>query len=146
MQLEVKIDSSYIEPKVIILTASMTEDVNIILSKLLNQTPQIISGSKDNKIEVIEQADLIRIYASNGKVIAATRKGEYALRLRLYEIEERLAPHQFVRISNSEIINLKNVNSFDFSLSGTICVKLADGTATYVSRRYVSKLKKILGI
>ena len=146
MQLEVKIDSPYIEPKVIILTASMTEDVNIILSKLLNQTPQIISGSKDNKIEVIEQADLIRIYASNGKVIAATRKGEYALRLRLYEIEERLPPHQFVRISNSEIINLKNVNSFDFSLSGTICVKLADGTATYVSRRYVSKLKKILGI
>ena len=146
MQLEVKIDSSYIEPKVIILTASMTEDVNIILSELLNQTPQIISGSKDNKIEVIEQADLIRIYASNGKVIAATRKGEYALRLRLYEIEERLPPHQFVRISNSEIINLKNVNSFDFSLSGTICVKLADGTATYVSRRYVSKLKKILGI
>lgn len=146
MQLEVKIDSSYIEPKVIILTASMTEDVNIILSKLLNQTLQIISGSKDNKIEVIEQADLIRIYASNGKVIAATRKGEYALRLRLYEIEERLPPHQFVRISNSEIINLKNVNSFDFSLSGTICVKLADGTATYVSRRYVSKLKKILGI
>ena len=146
MQLEVKIDSSYIEPKVIILTASMTEDVNIILSKLSNQTPQIISGSKDNKIEVIEQADLIRIYASNGKVIAATRKGEYALRLRLYEIEERLPPHQFVRISNSEIINLKNVNSFDFSLSGTICVKLADGTATYVSRRYVSKLKKILGI
>lgn len=146
MQLEVKIDSSYIEPKVIILTASMTEDVNIILSKLLNQTPQIISGSKDNKIEVIEQADLIRIYVSNGKVIAATRKGEYALRLRLYEIEERLPPHQFVRISNSEIINLKNVNSFDFSLSGTICVKLADGTATYVSRRYVSKLKKILGI
>ena len=146
MQLEVKIDSSYIEPKVIILTASMTEDVNIILSKLLNQTPQIISGSKDNKIEVIEQADLIRIYASNGKVIAATRKGEYVLRLRLYEIEERLPPHQFVRISNSEIINLKNVNSFDFSLSGTICVKLADGTATYVSRRYVSKLKKILGI
>lgn len=146
MQLEVKIDSSYIEPKVIILTASMTEDVNIILSMLLNQTPQIISGSKDNKIEVIEQADLIRIYASNGKVIAATRKGEYALRLRLYEIEERLPPYQFVRISNSEIINLKNVNSFDFSLSGTICVKLADGTATYVSRRYVSKLKKILGI
>lgn len=146
MQLEVKIDSSYIEPKVIILTASMTEDVNIILSKLLNQTPQIISGSKDNKIEVIEQADLIRIYASNGKVIAAPRKGEYALRLRLYEIEERLPPYQFVRISNSEIINLKNVNSFDFSLSGTICVKLADGTATYVSRRYVSKLKKILGI
>ncbi len=146
MQLEVKIDNSCIEPKVIILTASMTEDVNIILNKLSDQAPQIISGSKDNKIEVIEQADLIRIYASSGKVFAVTHKGEYALRLRLYEIEERLPPHQFVRISNSEIINLKNVNNFDFSFTGTICVKLANGTITYVSRRYVSKLKKILGI
>lgn len=146
MQLEVKIDSSYIEPKVIILTASMTEDVNIILNKLSDQTPQIISGSKDNKIEVIELEDLIRIYASSGKVFAVTHKGEYALRLRLYEIEERLPPHQFVRISNSEIINLKNVNNFDLSFTGTICVKLANGTITYVSRRYVSKLKKILGI
>ena len=146
MQLEVKIDSSYIEPKVIILTASMTEDVNIILNKLSDQAPQIISGSKDNKIEVIELEDLIRIYASSGKVFAVTHKGEYALRLRLYEIEEKLPPHQFVRISNSEIINLKNVNNFDLSFIGTICVKLANGTITYVSRRYVSKLKKILGI
>ncbi len=124
----------------------MTEDVNDILSKLSNQAPQIISGSKDDKIEVIEQADLIRIYASSGKVFAVTHKGEYALRLRLYEIEERLPPHQFVRISHSEIINLKNVHNFDLSLSGTICVKLTNGTITYVSRRYVSKLKKILGI
>lgn len=146
MQLEVKIDSSYIEPKVIILTASMTEDVNIILNKLTEQAPQIISGSRDNKIEVIVLEDLIRIYAGSGKVFAVTHKGEYALRLRLYEIEERLPPHQFVRISNSEIINLKNVSSFDLSFTGTICVKLANGTITYVSRRYVSKLKKILGI
>lgn len=146
MQLEVKIDRSCIEPRVIILTASMTEDVNRILNKLSDQAPQIISGSKDNKIEVIEQADLIRIYASSGKVFAVTHKGEYALRLRLYEIEERLPPHQFVRISNSEIIHLKKVNSFDLSFTGTICVKLVNGTITYVSRRYVSKLKKILGI
>lgn len=146
MQLEVKIDSSYIEPKVIILTASMTEDVRILVGKLSEHAPQIISGSKDEKVEVLEQADLIRIYASAGKVFAVTKKGEYALRLRLYEIEERLPPSQFVRISNSEIINLKKVNHFDLSLTGTICVKLANGTVTYVSRRYVPKLKKILGI
>lgn len=146
MQIEVKIDSSCIEPKVIILTASMTEDITIIMNKLSDQAPQIISGSRDNKIEVIAPEDLIRIYASSGKVFAVTHKGEYALRLRLYEIEERLPPHQFVRISNSEIINLKNVNNFDLSFTGTICVKLTNGTITYVSRRYVSRLKKILGI
>lgn len=146
MQLEVKIDGAYVEPKVVVLTASMTEEVQTILNKLSEHAPQIISGSRDNKIEVIEQAELIRVYAGAGKVYAVTHKGEYALRLRLYEIEERLPPHQFVRISNSEIINLKNVDSFDLSFTGTICVKLSNGTVTYVSRRYVSKLKKILGL
>ncbi len=146
MKLEVKIDSLCIEPKVIILTASVTEEVNSILDRLSEHSPQIISGSKDNKIEVIEQEDLIRIYASAGKVFAVTTKGEYLLRHRLYEMEERLPTRQFIRISNSEIINLKNVNNFDISISGTIRVELSNGTVTYVSRRYVSKLKKILGI
>ena len=146
MQLEVKIDKSYPEPRIIILTASTTDDVNIILNKLSDNTPQIISGYKDQKLEVIEQMDLIRIYASAGKVFAVTKQGEYTLRYRLYEIEQRLNSCQFVRISNSEIINLKKVNNFDLSITGTICVKLTDGATTYVSRRYVPKIKKILGV
>ncbi len=146
MQVEIKIDNSYIEPKILILTAAVTEDVNLILNKLSETTPQVISGFKNEKIEVIEQEDLIRVYASSGKVFAVTDKGEYTVRFRLYEIEERLNPNQFVRISNSEIINLKKVNNFDLNFTGTICVELTNGTATYVSRRYVSKIKKILGI
>lgn len=146
MKLEVKIDSSYMEPKVIILTASMNEEVNTLLNKLSEQEPQIMTGSKDHKVEVIEQVDLIRIYANSGKVFAVTHKGEYELHHRLYEVEEMLPSYPFVRISNSEIINLKNVQNFDLSLTGTICVKFKNDTITYVSRRYVSKLKKILGI
>lgn len=146
MQVEIKIDSSYRDPKIIILTASMTDDVGNIVKKLSEDVPQIISGSQDKRIEVLEPADFIRIYANSGKIFAVTNKGEYVLRLRLYELEKRLPFDQFVRISNSEIINLKKVNSFDLSLTGTICVRLSNGTTTYVSRRYVSKLKKILGI
>lgn len=107
MQVEIKIDGSCIDPKVIILTASMTEDVSNIIKKLSENSSQIISGYKDEKIEILEQTDLIRIYANSGKVYAVTDKGEYILRLRLYEIENRLPSNQFIRISNSEIINLK---------------------------------------
>lgn len=146
MQVEIKIDSSYTEPKIIIMTASITEDINNIVKKISDETSWIISGSKDEKIEVLEQSELIRIYASGGKVFAVTGKGEYVLRFRLYELEKRLDSCQFVRISNSEIINLKKVSHFDLSFTGTICVKLSNNTTTYVSRRYVSKIKKILGI
>lgn len=146
MQVEVKIDDSCSEPKVIILTASITEKVNNLVQKLSEKNPRIISGSKNGRIEVLEQNDLFKIYADSGRVFAATNHGEYMLRLRLYEIEERLNPSQFVRISNSEIINLKKVKNFDLSFTGTICVELMNGTTTYVSRRYVQKIKKILGM
>lgn len=146
MQVEIKIDSSHTEPRVIILTASVTEEIQSLVQKLSEENPRIITGSRDGKMEVLEQNDLFRIYAGNGRVFAVTDRNEYLLRLRLYEAEERLNPSQFVRISNSEIINIKKVKSFDLSFSGTIYVELINGTSTYVSRRYVSKVKKILGM
>lgn len=146
MEIEIKTDSSYMEPKVIILTASITEEVQNIVKKLSEESLQIISGIREDRVEVLEQADLIRIYANGGKVFAVTESGEYVLRSRLYEWEARLDKSSFVRISHSEIINLKKVKHFDLSISGTICVKLSNGTVTYVSRRYVAKLKQILGV
>lgn len=146
MEIEIKIDSAYQVPKLLILTDAVTQEVRVIMDKLGEDRLPIISGSRDGRIEILEPKDLIRIYASAGKVYAVTLGGEYVLRLRLYEIEERLRSQQFVRISNSEIINLRHVNSFDTSFTGTICVHLADKTTAYVSRRYVAKIKKILGL
>lgn len=143
---EIQIDGSCQEPKVLILTAEITEEVYSLVRKLSADFPAVISGFKEEKIEILEPKDLIRIYASTGKVIAVTNCGEYLLKLRLYEVEERLDQNFFVRISNSEIINLKRVSTFDLSLAGTISIKLDDGTVSYVSRRYVAKIKKILGV
>ncbi len=146
MQVEIKIDRSYEDPKVIIMTAAVTEEVSSIIKKLSEDGAQVISGCKDERIEILDPTDLIRVYANSGKVFAVTGKGEYLLRQRLYEVETRLPSDRFIRISNSEIINLKKVDHFDLSFTGTICVKLSNGITTYVSRRYVPKLKKVLGI
>lgn len=144
MQVEIKLDDSCTEPKIVIYTASMSEDVQTIVHTLTDSPLQILFGKQGEKIQPLVQEDLIRVYAAGGKVFAVTDSGEYTLRQRLYELENRLPPSQFVRISNSEIINLKKVDHFDLNFAGTICVKLSDGSTTYVSRRYVSKLKKRL--
>lgn len=144
MQVEIKLDESCTEPKIVIYTASMSEDVQTIVHTLTDSPLQILFGKQGEKIQPLIQEDLVRAYAAGGKVFAVTGSGEYILRQRLYELENRLPPSQFVRISNSEIINLKKVDHFDLNFAGTICVKLSDGSTTYVSRRYVSKLKKRL--
>ena len=146
MQVEVRIDPSVTEPKVSVMANELTEEVNALVQALSESEPKMIAGFREDTVTVLDEKDILRIYAANGKVYAVLPTDEYMLRLRLYEAEERLKPSRFVRISNSEIINLKKVRSFDLSFTGTICVILADGSKTYVSRRYVSKIKEVLGI
>ena len=57
-----------------------------------------------------------------------------------------LSGSSFVRISNSEIVNFGHVTSLDTSISGTISLRMTNGDKAYVSRRYVSKIKKYLGL
>lgn len=116
------------------------------MKKLSGEQSQVIAGFRGEQVIVLEPNQIVRIYASNGKVYAEAENGTYFLRLRLYEMEQRLENQSFVRISNSEIINLKKVEGFDLSFAGTICVSLSNETVTYVSRRYVAKIKQLLGI
>lgn len=146
MQIEIEIDEHCREPKIIIRTDKMTDEVGEIVKRLSAEPAKAIAGFRDGMAELLEPDSLLRIYASGGKVFARTESGTYQLRLRLYELEQRLDRQAFVRISNAEIVHLKKIKEFDLSLAGTICVRLADGTVTYVSRRYVARIKQILGI
>ena len=106
----------------------------------------MIVGFLEDEAMLLSQEEIYRVFTESGKVFAETENGRYQLRLRLYELEERLDGKRFVRISNAEIVNLGMVRGFDLSFAGTICVRMKNGTVTYVSRRYVSKIKQVLGI
>ena len=132
MEIQVKIAPTCREPKVLVCTHAMTDEVQ--------------AGFREGTLELLEPQDLLRVYAAGGKVFAVTPAGEFQLRLRLYEAEARLDKTVFVRISHSEIINLRKAKAFDLRLSGTISVRLADGSVSYVSRRYVARIKQLLGV
>lgn len=142
MQIEIKIEEKYKEPKIIVMTDKMTDEVNAIIKRLSDEQPQVIAGFREDMVEVLEPSEIYRVFAESGKVFAETDHGEYAL----YEAEQRLDSKIFVRISNSDIINLRKVKSFDLSFAGTICITLSNGTVTYVSRRSVAKIKQLLGL
>jgi DNA-binding LytR/AlgR family response regulator len=148
VKVEIRLDEQCEETSVMIVTKEMSDEVNGLVKILSNQNPNLhlILGFRDGNATVLTHEKIIRIFAANQKVYIVTDDGEYISRLRLYEFEERLPANMFVRISNSEIVNLQNVRDFDLSFSGSICVRFLDGSATYVSRRYVSRLKTILGM
>ena len=61
-------------------------------------------------------------------------------------MEASLDRGSFVRISHSEIVNLRQVKAMDLKLSGTIQMTMNGGAVCYASRRYVKKIKEALGL
>lgn len=146
MKVEIVIDEMYKEPKVMIMTDKITDNVNSIIRKLSDDNSELIAGFMEDHMEVLDPLDIYRIFSESGKVYAETDRGQFKLRLKLYEAEQRLEHQDFIRISNTDIINLRKVKNFDLSFVGTICIVLLNGTVTYASRRSVAKIKKRLGI
>ncbi|MDR3085860.1 MAG: LytTR family transcriptional regulator [Christensenellaceae bacterium] len=145
MKIDLQLDADCAELSVTIHAREMNEEVRALLQKLSAQGPELLLGFRGGAATPLEPSEILRGYAASQKVFLVAKSGEFQSRLRLYELEERLSPFGFVRISNSEIVNLKEVRDFDMNLSGTIRVRLKDGSSTYVSRRYVARIKEILG-
>lgn len=143
MDVEIRIDEAAATPKVIIVTDKVSDEVTDLVS-LLTAASDSIAGTRNGTVQLLAPEDVLRIYTSGRQVVAATAEGEFVLRLRLYEAEERLRGRRFVRISNSEIVNLRHVKHFDVSRSGVCCVALDDGTTTFVSRRFIPAVRKLL--
>ncbi len=146
MKIEVRIQEGCREPRVVILTDRMTEEVHSLLARLEPVQDRPLVGFSEGTATVLQPASVLRIYAENGRTMVHTEQGTFALKGPLYEWEQRLDPKAFVRVSQSEIIHLKKVKAFDLNLAGTILVRLTDGTVVYASRRYVAKIKTLLGL
>ena len=146
MEVEIKLEPGRQELKVVILAGTKSEGLSRLAESLSELTLGPVQVNRGEEKLLLPQGEFLRFYA-DGKGVSGQTVGEvYAVRLRLYELEERLDRSRFVRISNSEIVNLDRVTSVDLSLSGTICMTLDGEVRTYVSRRYMKKIKEALNL
>lgn len=149
MKVGINIDRSAEEIEVLITAQEQTEAVDALYKHIAGfdkQNLETLTAYKDDTAKIIHAGDVFRIYTGNQKVFIQTQQGEYVIRHRLYELEAALDQKQFLRISNSEIINVKKILDIDLHLTGRIRIRFADNSQTYVSRRYIPKIKKALGI
>lgn len=146
MDVEIKIDPILKRPRVIICTNALTQEITALAESLSVDHPTTITAICDEKIYLLDKKDLFRFYTENQKTYVCCQDKTYRVRYRLYELEEMLLGSGFVRISNSEIVNFKKVTCLDTSISGTISLRMHNGDKTYVSRRYIGKIKEYLGL
>jgi len=110
MKVEISIDPTYKEPKVIILTDKMTDDIEHLMQIITTTAESTLLAFSHKGVELIDSKEIVRIYTEQKKVCVQSNHGVYTVRLRLYELEEKLNPQMFLRISNAEIVNRYMIN------------------------------------
>lgn len=116
-------------------------DIYEMLEKLLDTKIKVYKGQESG---VVVPSRIVRIYSENKKVYIRTKDDLFEVKERIYTLEEQLKERGFVRISNSEIVNIQQIEKLDMSQIGTIKMYMKNGDETYVSRRYISKIKEVL--
>ena len=147
MKVEIRIDPSLKRPRVVIHAPAATAEVNELARRLAAEgTSPTFTAFRGSEALLLPLSDILRFYTDGKGVSCQTAGGVYDLRERLYELEANLDRHTFVRISHSEIVNLRKITALDLSLTGTIRLTLEGDVAVYVSRRYVKTIKQVLGL
>ena len=141
LKVKVEINPLYSEVHAILKYNSMTKEIED-LKNILESYNNVLMGYSDDNMTLLQYNEIYRIYTENQKVFAITSKGKYLLKMRLYEIEIMLLKHQFIKVSRFEIINVMQIQELKNLYSGNIKIIFKYGESTFVSRRFVSQIKK----
>ena len=145
MKILTETDNKYKEIELHVCSNALTDEVRAVVGELHEIYDYNIPGTDEigNK-RMIRRTEILSAYSEGQRVIVLTGDGRYVVQKKLYELENELGDTNFIRISKSEIINIRKIKSLDMSITGTIRLVLKTGYETYVSRRNVAKIKEKL--
>lgn len=137
-------DDKYKKPKIVIYAPKDSEDTKRIIDSI-NSSKEYgslyISAYLDDKVEMVEKSNILRIKRDGRKVVLETNDKSYVVKKTLTQLEDELDNKRFIRISQSEIINVYKVKNLDISVVGTIIIEFDNGVKSHVSRRFVKSVK-----
>ena len=89
---------------------------------------------------------VVKIESFGKDVEVVTTDGRFTTADRIYQLAFLLDPKKFMRISNSMIVNLKQIRQIRPSLSQKFVLLLTDGSSVDVTRSYYHVFKNRFGI
>ncbi len=133
------------EEEIIIRCRGMDEQL-LKLVYALRAGREKLTVSRQERLFRIPPSSVYYFEAVDNRVFAYLEKEVYETKLKLYELEERLAGTDFFRASKSTVINLAKVESLSPAFNGRFEAAMKNGEKLIVSRQYVPVLKEKLGL
>lgn len=146
MKVNIEIFPEISEAELVVKTRSVDEEVTDLLRYLQSKETFPLYGRKGGKHYRIDRDNIVRVYAQDKNVYIKLDNGkEVLVDYRLYELES-LFLEEFVRISKSELINIKKIEYFELEFTGSIKICFPNKDFTYSSRRYLKQIKEKLKV
>ena len=144
LKLRFEQDKTLDEIEIVVRAAEKDAQVTALLESFAKVEPiKLTVLDSDNRASVIDEKDIVFVAAEGKLVRVVTTEGIYKAKQSLQSIESILS-RSFLRVSRFEIINLKKVRKYDFTLVGTLRVEFDNGMETWASRRYIPLIKERL--
>ena len=148
IRLNCNIESDFSEDEIVInvIAKQNSEELQKIITEIqyIVKEKNYVIGYINNELSILPIEEICLFYTKDQKCYCKIDNKEYQIKKRMYELEEILNKNKFVRISNSHIVNIKHIISFDLKYIGHIKVKLKNGEVLDVSQRRVGKIIKYL--
>ena len=145
MKVSIDISAEYKEPFAVIHTDKVTPEIQRVIDVLGTSETPVTAFQNEEDIVVLQPKDIYMIRVEDGDTIIYGARSQYRSRKRLYELAEQLGK-LFMQISKTTLVNLSYMDSIEPGFSGTLLLKLKNGSKDYVSRKYLPEFKKYLGL
>jgi DNA-binding LytR/AlgR family response regulator len=145
VKVSIDISAEYKEPFAVIHTDKVTPEIQRVIDVLGTSETPVTAFQNEEDIVVLQPKDIYMIRVEDGDTMIYGAKQQYRSRKRLYELAEQLGK-QFMQISKTTLVNLSYMDSIEPGFSGTLLLKLKNGSKDYVSRKYLPEFKKYLGL
>ena len=145
MKVSIDISAEYKEPFAVIHTDKVTPEIQRVIDVLGTSETPVTAFQNEEDIVVLQPKDIYMIRVEDGDTMIYGARSQYRSRKRLYELAEQLGK-LFMQISKTTLVNLSYMDSIEPGFSGTLLLKLKNGSKDYVSRKYLPEFKKYLGL
>ena len=145
MKVSVDVSPEYKEPYAIIHTDRVTPEIQQVIDILGGSESPVTAYLSEGDLVILKPMEIYMVRVENTETILYGEKKKYRSRKRLYELALQLGKG-FMQISKSTLVNLSYLDSIEPGFSGTMLLKLKNGSKDYVSRTYLPEFKKYLGL
>ena len=145
MKIKIEIDEKHSDTEVIIRTKKITPEVEKLVTVLRAVNKQIGVRRCDETI-LLNTENILYIETVDRKTFVYTEAETFETDLKLYEIEQELTEHDFLRISKQAVVNIRMIKSLKAEINRKIRVTLKNDEQIIVSRMYADGLRKKLGL